>query len=180
MSIDFFHRLHRLVKADAHGLIESLEDRALLLKQHLREAELELQRKRARHGALEDEERGLREDLARLEQTLQTLDEDTRLALAGGREDLARFAIRKLIPTRSEIAAILRRIDDLVEERGRIGEVLERQESEFEALRTRVRAGLAERARAAEDESLFEAPLVADEEIEFELMRRMRAEGGTC
>ena len=57
MTIDFVQRLNRLVRADAHGLLESLEDRSLLLKQHLREAELELQRKRARLSTLADQRR---------------------------------------------------------------------------------------------------------------------------
>ena len=46
----FLDRMTTLVKADAHGVIDHLEEKSLLLKQHLREAELELDRKRARCG----------------------------------------------------------------------------------------------------------------------------------
>ena len=62
MAIRLIDRMSRLVAADAHGLVESLEDRTLLLKQHLREAELELQHKRARI-----EEGGLGQGLAHLD-----------------------------------------------------------------------------------------------------------------
>ena len=48
MTIRLRDRITTLLKADAHGLVESLEERSLLLKQYLREAEIELNRKRAR------------------------------------------------------------------------------------------------------------------------------------
>ena len=177
MTIDFVQRLNRLVRADAHGLLESLEDRSLLLKQHLREAELELQRKRARLATLADEERRLAEDAARLEGATRALDEDTRLALGQGREDLARFAIRRLLPRRAEIDALRARAADLAEERGRVEALLEQQESEFEELRSRIRSRLAE-VRAAEEGDLELEPAVSDEEIELELLRRQQAAGG--
>ena len=94
-------RLTLLVKADAHGVLEQLEERSLLAKQHLREAELELQHKRARRTALAEEERRAAEDADRLEAAVARIDEDVRLALEREREDLARFAIRKLLPRRA-------------------------------------------------------------------------------
>ena len=177
MAISFIHRLNRLVKADAHGLIESLEDRTLLLKQHLREAELELQHKRARLEALTEEERRLGEDAKRLEDALRSLDEDAQLALGQGREDLARFALRRLIPKRREIAALRSRIHEIRDERARIEERLEGQQSQFEELRARVHAHLAAQARATESSDPFGEPIAADEEVEMELLRRQQAEG---
>jgi len=169
-------RFGRLVRSDVHGMLEQLEERSLLLKQHLREAELELQRKRARLSTLADEERRLGEDAARLENATRTLDEDTRLALAEGRDDLARFAIRKLLPRRAEIGALRARATELAEERARVESLLEGQESEFEELRSRIRSRLAE-VQAAEEGDLELEPAVSDEEIELELLRRQQAAG---
>ena len=45
MSI--FNRIKTNVQADAHGLIDALEDRRLLLKQCVRDAEAELHQERA-------------------------------------------------------------------------------------------------------------------------------------
>src|SRR2546423_14425817 len=98
MAIKLFDRIATLVKADAHGVVESLEERSLLLKQYVREAEIDLNRKRARLDALRDEEKRLREALARGEDEVRSLDEGIALALTGGKDDLARFAIRKLLP----------------------------------------------------------------------------------
>ena len=44
--MNLFDRISILMKADAHGVMESLEDRSRLLKQCLRDAEAELERKR--------------------------------------------------------------------------------------------------------------------------------------
>jgi phage shock protein A len=96
MSLKLFDRIATLLKADAHGVVESLEERSLLLKQYVREAEIELNRKRAELEALRDEEKRLRESLTRREEESRALDEDISLALAGGKDDLARFAIRRL------------------------------------------------------------------------------------
>ena len=59
-------RLTVLLKADAHGVLEQLEERSLLAKQHLREAELELSRKRVRCEALVEEARRMGDEAQRL------------------------------------------------------------------------------------------------------------------
>ena len=179
MAIRFSQRLSRLVRADAHGIIESLEDRSLLLKQHLREAELELQRKRARLATLGEEGQRLAEDAARLDAAVRGLDEDTRLALAGEREDLARFAIRKLLPKRGEVVALRARIDEIRAERERLAPKLEAQEAEFETLRGRVREQLDADAHATASTAAGGEWRAAEEEVEMELLRRMQAAGGT-
>ena len=171
MAIRLIQRIGRLVQADAHGLVESLEDRSLLLKQHLREAELELQHKRARIEALADEERQIREDARRLEEALAGAEEDAQLALEQDRDDLARFAIRKLIPKRDELSALRSRLAERGNERARLEEKRATQEVEFEELRARVRAQLADASREAHCASYAEPP-VADEEVEMELLRR--------
>lgn len=177
MAIHLFERMNRLVKADAHGLLDSLEDRALLLKQCLREAEIELQRKRARGAALDDEERSLRDEVKRLEESVSSLDADMHLALAKEREELARFAIRKIIPRRREITTLGSRIDEIAEERARLAPLLEQQEREFEDLRARVGAHLAQRTHAAEQDDMRLGSAVADEEVELELLRCKQATG---
>jgi phage shock protein A len=174
MSIRFTQRLSRLIRADAHGIIESLEDRALLLKQHLREAELELQRKRARIATLDDEAQQLTEDAARLDRAAERLDDDTRLALEGGREDLARFALRRLLPLRREADALRERIAAIRAERERLVPKLAEQAEEFETLERRIRERLAAESRT---ESAIGSPLTtgaAEEEVEMELLRRMQ------
>ncbi len=178
MTLKLFDRISTLVKADAHGVVESLEERSLLLKQLLREAEMELNRKRAELEGLRDEEKRLRETEARRDRETCSLDEDVSLAIAGGKDDLARFAIRRLLPSRRELTAIRTRIAEIEKDGRALAERLADQERQFETLRTRVRVELARAPHAAESFPPLCEPPVADEEVELELMRRRQAGEG--
>ena len=172
----FFDRFTTLVKADAHGVLEQLEERTLLAKQHLRDAELELARKRARLEALADEARRAEEELARLGAESSALDADVELALGGGKEELARYALRKLLPKRRASDALRRRRAEIDDERQRIAAKLAEQEAQLEELKRRVRARIAEaQAEAGAPRALAVEVPAADEEIEIELLRRRGA-----
>lgn len=168
----FWERMTLLVKADAHGVVDQLEEHSLLMKQHLREAELELGRKRARVEALEEEERRVRAGAERLRAEASALDDDVRLALEGGKEELARFAVRRLLPRQRAAQAAQERAAELAAARERLRQVLSCQEEAFDELRGRVRARLAAVAREEVSPADGAEAAVADEEVELELLRR--------
>ncbi len=168
------NRLNMLVKADAHGVVDAIEDRSLLLKQHVREAELELNRKRARLGALQAEQKTLEDESRRTRDKIKSLDEDVTLALDGGKDDLARFAIKKLLPLRRRLKHMGERLKEVGAERDPLSDTLKEQEEELESLRARVRAYLAQASTFPELTDPFCEPMVEDEEIEIELLRRMQ------
>jgi len=172
MSVGVFERVKTLIRADAHGVLESLEERSLLLKQYVREAELELGRRRARGEALAEESKRLRDELELCSDEIQKLDADVELALAGGEEELARFAIRRLLPRRAAARLLEAQIAQREEERNELEQRLGVQEERLEALKTRARGELARRAAADECPPWLSEPTVADEEVELELMRR--------
>ena len=168
----FIDRLTTLVRADAHGVLEQLEERTLLARQHLRDAELELGRKRARIEALGDEARRGEEELRRLEAEMSALDADVELALRGDKQELARFCVRRLLPKRRAAEALRRRRAEIDDEQERLSAKLAAQEGELEELRRRVRARIAE-AQAAETQRALVVELpAAEEEVELELLRR--------
>jgi phage shock protein A len=179
MALKLFDRIGTLLKADAHGIVESLEERSLLLKQYLREAEIELNRKRARLEAVREEEKRLQEAAQQREEEIRALDEDVALALASGKDDLARFAIRRLLPRRAEAKAIAARITERAAESRVLAGRVEAQQGALDALRTRVRAELARETPCPGAPSWGGEPAVADEEVELELMRRREAAGGS-
>jgi phage shock protein A len=170
-----FERMTLLVKADAHGVLDQLEERALLARQHLREAELEVDRKRAHREALGEEERRVAEQAGRLQTEVTALDQDVELALRGGRDELAHFAVRRLLPKRRALEALRVRAAEIGDARTRLAERLEEQERSLEDLQLRVKTRLA----AARSGTAFEAPdlhaEVPDEEVELELLRRREA-----
>jgi phage shock protein A len=175
MTLRLFDRIATLAKADAHGVVDALEERSLLVKQYLREAELELLQKRARVEALGEEEARLRDELERCRGEVRSLDEDVTLALAGKKEELARFAIRRLLPRRERAAALEAQIGDVAETRERLAERLQAQEQQFEELRGRARVQLASRGTEGEVADLLGGPVVDDAEVELELLRRRSA-----
>ena len=183
MASKLFDRIARLLTADAHGVIESLEERSLLLKQCVREAEIELNRKQARLDAVRDEVKRLREALGRAEEETRALDEDVTLALGGGKGDLARFAARRLLAHRHEVQTLRTRLAERDAEERALAPRVDVQQARFETLRARVRTELARREHMREPSApLCELP-VADEEVELELLRRRqgqasRQEGG--
>jgi phage shock protein A len=170
----FLDRLTLLVKADAHGVLEQIEERTLLAKQHLREAELELDRKRAQMHACAEEARRLGEEADQLEREIASLDADVELAIAGEKEDLARFSVRKLLPLRRAAESARRRTAELEQERARLGETIAVQERQLEELAAQVRTRIAAARVAGGDPFARPAP-AADEEVELELLRRRSA-----
>ena len=154
----------------------------LLVKQHLREAESELVRKRARLEAVVAEEKQSREVSKRLASEIKRLEEDVSLAIDGDKEELARFAIKKLLGLKRRSEQVERRGKQLREECAELEKELERQEQELSELRVRVKAFLA-RAHAGEQNFRFIEPVVElvepvePDEIEIELLRRRQRRG---
>lgn len=175
-----FDRVSRLLKSDAHGIVDQLEERSLLLKQHLRDAEIEVSDKRVRAEALEEQQRGLREQVDRIRARERVLDEDVELALAGDKQDLARFAVGRLLPVRDARRELETGIAEVAAERDRLAERLAEQEEQLVDLKSRVQARLAE-ARSERPTAPALERSVAEEEIQLELLRRSgvaASEGG--
>lgn len=164
-------RIAVLLRADAHGIVESLEERSLLLKQYVREAEMEIDRGRARLEALRDRGKALREALARETETIGRLDEDIALALAGDKEDLARFAIRRLLSHRREAADLAEQVEQCESHATALAEKLEDQQRRYDELESKARAEL-HREQRREVETWCDPTAIAAEEVEIELMRR--------
>jgi phage shock protein A len=169
-------RLRLTLRADAHGVIDALEDRALMLKQHLRDAELEVHKKRTRLSDLASEETRLGVDEQRVVTEQAQHDRDAELALAEGCDDLARKALSRALP----LGQLLRRIRERAEQNRReqreLAVVLAAQETDLSALRARVEAFLAaEHAVHSEGRAFVPLP-VSDDQVEIELLRRKRAQ----
>lgn len=172
--MSFLDRLRTLLRADAHGVVDALEDQALLLRQHLRDAAAELDRKRAQLTGLDAEERDLEAERRRLEGEIRALDDDVALALATAREDLARFTLKRLLPQRRRDRRLETRLAELRRESAELRPVVAEQEAAYAELERRVRGHLARLDQEAAGVSplLFDDPVVTDEEVEIELLRR--------
>jgi len=178
--MSFWERFRTTMRADAHGVIDALEDRALLLKQHLRDAELEVQHKRAQLLALEREHARLLKDRERIAREQARYERDVELALSEQQDELARHALQRLLPLQQLDGRIADRLSVLGDEQRALGTVLAEQQNAWSELQARAAAFLAEQAqRDASDTgqvAAFAPRPVEPETVELELLRRKRAQ----
>ncbi|MGC4094928.1 MAG: PspA/IM30 family protein [Polyangiaceae bacterium] len=167
--MSWFQRVHTNLRADAHGVVDALEDQALLLKQCLRDAESEVQRKRARLVLLEADWKRLTGERERAQAEAERAEGDVQLAIAQGRDDLARYTLKQVLTQRNLSERLALRMTATAEEQKELSQALQTQQVALEELRTRVQAFLSAREGESVGASL---PLVTEEQIEIELLRR--------
>jgi phage shock protein A len=173
--MSFWQRITATLRADAHGVIDALEDRALLLKQHLRDAEAEVQSKQARSQALAAERQRLERDLLREQREGAQHERDAELALEAGQEALARYALQHWLSRQQLSRRIQERLTVIAEESATQDALLAQQEPALNELRARVAAYLSEQAASQTAGAPLAAQPVAAELVEIELLRRRRA-----
>ncbi|HKU45086.1 MAG TPA: PspA/IM30 family protein [Polyangiales bacterium] len=169
MSI--FDRFKTTLKADAHGVIDALEDRALLLRQYLRDAEAELARKRGQLQALELDQRTLERDQKRAASQLLELESGAELALRAGNDELARHTLKRLLALRARTRRQHERSEELATTRRELEQKRSEQAERYELMKERVSAELARSGAGCE----LDADVISDEQVELELLRRKAA-----
>jgi len=177
--MSFWQRITRTLRADAHGVIDALEDRALLLKQHLRDAESELEGKQAQSQALAAERQRLERDLLRQQRECEEHERDAELALVAEQEALARYALQHLLSKQQLSRRLQERLTVIGEESAALAALLIQQEPALHELRARVTAYLSEHAAPQGEHGPLVPQPVATELVELELLRRRRARGQT-
>ncbi len=175
-------RLVRLCKADIHGVMDQMEDKGLLLKQHLRDMREELDKKEARLAGMlasREEEQRERENRSR---EYEALEEDLTLAIAREKDDIARMLIRKLKPLAHHCEALDRHTQALDMDIARFRAALEEQRLLYEQLQMKASEHLRRVERQQWKETVAESiphccigAEPAEAEIELELMRRKEA-----
>ena len=167
--MSLLQRLKNTLSADAHGLVDALEDPALLLQQHFRDAEAEVLRKRARSSELELESKRLATQRERASADEERAERDSALALQQNRDDLARYALKQVLTQRQLGERLRARLAQIADERQELSRALEAQQTALEELRTRIQAHLSARESGGLERDFKP---VSDEQIELELLRR--------
>ncbi len=170
-------RIMRLWKADLHGVMDQLEDKALLLKQCLREMETSLQQKHRRLNRIRRSCEQIRTEHTAREIEQQKLEDDLSLAVNKNKDDIARLLIRKRLVIQKEGECLNRRLRQLEEEYSRLAEQVQQQQSQYEQLKIKCAAYCqqAEQQIGEENSDIWaETPATSypsEEEIELELLR---------
>jgi len=173
--MSFWQRITVALRADAHGVIDALEDRALLLKQHLRDAETELERKQAEKRALAAERQRLAHEQVRERGECERHERDAELAIEEEQESLARYALQQLLSKQQLLRRLQERMTVIDEQTAALDTQLAQQEPALHELRARVAAYLSEHGAEQSEDNTLAAQPVAPELVELELLRRRRA-----
>jgi phage shock protein A len=157
-----------VLRADAHGIVDNLEDQSLLLKQAVRDAQ----------NAFDDNQKCLEETQTRLEASrtrlarlipdLDNLDVDVDRAMAVGDVELQKFVTRKFLRAKAERQSLEHQIEDLAKEETQQRELLTQQEQQLDEIKARV-SELLRRKSVPDDLSSAD---VSARDVEMELLRR--------
>ncbi len=167
--MQLFRRFITLARADAHGVIDSLEDTELILKQCLREAEIELDRKRSRFESISNQLDQMEKERLRLNREVLQLEADIALAMKQEQDELARYSVRRFLTKRKQEEELTLALPEERERYNNLDTEISAQEEELTRLKEKVQTHLATQAQARSHPP--ETP-VAEEEIELELLRR--------
>jgi phage shock protein A len=180
-------RLVRLCKADIHGVMDQMEDKGLLLKQHLRDMREELDKKESRLAGMLASREEIQREREHRSGEVDALEKDLAPAIASEKDDIARTLIRKLKPLSHHCDELERHTRVMDTDIGRFRTALEEQRLVYEQLQLNASEHLRrmERQRwtAVTAETIphcrpdGETP---EAEIELELLRRKEAlKGGS-
>jgi len=176
-------RAVRIFKADVHGVMDQLEDRQLLLKQHLRDMAESLSLKEVKLNEMLAARKQAQQEHDKYRQQSQALEQDLAVAIHKNKDDIARMLIRKiksLDSLREEISDCIRNLE---EEISYCRDRLDQQRLQYDRLKHRSieffhRKSMSGR-RQDQSESIpddnFGQP--SDQEIELELLKRKAALG---
>lgn len=169
-------RFIRLWKADMHGVMDQMEDKALLLKQYLREMESSLQQKHVHLNQLNRTCEQIDNDLAARDADLKKVETDIELAVRKEKDDIARKLIRRRLALQADVERLQTQRHQLQEEQKRLAETVSEQQLKYEQLKLKA-AVYCERSRmqakdmdAAPWAGASSSP-VTEDEVELELLR---------
>lgn len=173
-------RIVKIFKADIHGVMDRLEDRRLLLRQHLRDMEEVLHRKEAKLRKVKASHNQKQKDLAAYRQQWKALDHDLTVALCKNKDEIARMLLRKMKPLENMSENLTRHLEALNDEMISIKNHLKQQRLCYEQLKYRATEYL-RRTQMQQWEKDLVLPVSADgygtpteEEIELELLKRKK------
>ncbi|MDA8140342.1 MAG: hypothetical protein M0036_16970 [Desulfobacteraceae bacterium] len=170
-------RMLRLWKADMHGVMDQLEDKALLLKQYLREMETSLQQKQAHLAQLRRGREQLQKSQLLRVQERQKVEQDIQLAVRKEKDDIAKMLIRKRLALQAAQERATIELQRLEEDEQRLSHLFNEQQGQYERLKIKAAAYChqAEQHAMAGADSVWNESVgmgvATDEEVELELMR---------
>jgi len=172
-------RIVRLWKADFNGLMDELEDKSLLIKQHIREMEEELEKKKQiiEEMELEKEQFFQEQNNYCLEQ--KEFEKDLKVAIVKEKDDIARMLIKNIKIIGRNIKDIEQRRLVLEQNLRKLQEKMKEQQAQYNQLKLKAREYLAKEERRRNGSFIKDSSFdttdtkhePSTEEIELELLK---------
>ena len=171
-------RMINIFKADIHSVMDQLENREFMLRQHLRDMEEILARKDARLKKMLVSKNRIQYQQEKYRQQCQKLELDLTAAIEKDKAQIARLLIRKIKPLKLMQDELDRTIQSLSAEIIPLQEDLEQQRMQYEQLRYRSLACFRKTEippwenvlpPVAADKAIAE---MTDKEVDLELLKR--------
>ena len=177
-------RLIKICKADVHGVMDQLEDKELLLKQHLRDMQATLAAKEAELKKMISSRSRICKDRDKFKLHCERLEQDLTVAIQKNKDDIARMLIRKIKPLEGLQSDLSCHLDDLDQQIGVYKESLDQQRIQYEKLKHKASEYFQKSETETWEPSI--ATVLPDgdigeltqEEVELELLQRKEAIGG--
>jgi phage shock protein A len=133
-------RLTRLFRADAHAVLDRLEEPEILLRQAVREMEGEVEGNARALKALEVDYQHARARTSELESSLAGIANELDLCFEAGNETLIRMLLRRRLEGERVLAQLAHRLGRLQVERTRRTQTLDEQRQCLESMRQKAAA----------------------------------------
>ena len=184
------NRVRRLVRADLHSILDSIEDPLALLKQAIREMAEALDRKLGLLLQREQEITSLESCCRRLTEKLSKIDQDLELSISSSTEEKARKVIARRLTTRKQLQQYEEKLQVARQRRQALSEEIQRQQEQYDSIRERAELlmpPLPDDSPESVAESILtptptpgrvSEPLVTEAEIEIEWLRLQQKRGG--
>ncbi|MFQ5485662.1 MAG: PspA/IM30 family protein [Desulfobacterales bacterium] len=171
-------RLMRIFRADIHGVMDHLEDRGLLLKQHLRDMEESLCRKEEKLKRLFISRDLVKKDQEKSKIGINNIERDLAVAIKKEKDDIARMLIKKLKPLAKIEEDRQHHIDSLDQEITYFDHALKHQHLQYEQLKQKADAYLHRKEQKGWEQTFAAMgpnrtwQELSEEEVELELLQR--------
>ncbi|MBN1379959.1 MAG: PspA/IM30 family protein [Gammaproteobacteria bacterium] len=173
------NRLSRLLQADLHAVLDSIEEPYAVLKQAVREMEEELARSTQRVKSLGNECESLLQRETEIEQSIARIDEELGICFEAENESLARPLIKRKLELQRFLKSISKKRETTQKQHTEVQAQLEENRTRFESMRQKseiLAEEYASNSKRHDDDFTWTAPdlMVADDEVEVALLREKK------
>jgi phage shock protein A len=179
------NRLSRLLQADLHAVLDSIEEPHAVLKQAVREMEEELARSAQRVKSFAHECESLLQRETEIEQSIARIDEELGICFEADNEGLARPLIKRKLELQRFLKSLSKKREATQKQHAGAQSQLEENRTRFESMRQKseiLAEEYATNCRQQDGDYAWVAPdlMVADDEVEVALLRekKLRAQRG--